>query len=168
LRRPSVPSPVFQPEYELRVAHLGEFVALARAHVPRSRNEHEPLAPPSPEGNTRLPQQFAQIGRGAAVLAGRGEVSEADFALVFRAAFDCIPGVRATIIRGLCNATNPYSIGLPSSLVCRTLEDLEVLGLAERSNDGERSHALTQCALRLLEGTGTTFPQNVYGRYGSK
>src|SRR5215831_244195 len=64
------PATTFPPEFEVRVAHLGEFVALARAHVPRSRSEHEPDGPVYPEGNTRLPQEFAQIGRGAALLAG--------------------------------------------------------------------------------------------------
>jgi len=164
LKRSSVPSPDFPPEYELRVAHLGEFVALARAHVLRSRNDHELLASPSPEGNTRLPQQFAQIGRGAAVLAGREEVNEEDFALVSRAAFDCIPGVRGAVIRALRNATSPYSVGLPSSLVYRTLDDLEALGLAARPTDAERDHTLSECALRLLAGIGTTFPQNAYER----
>src|ERR1700691_6189263 len=76
LREPSIRSPVFPADYEVRVAYLGEFVALARAQVHRSRNCHELLAPPSPEGNTRLPQELAQIGRGAAVLAGRTEVTE--------------------------------------------------------------------------------------------
>jgi hypothetical protein len=159
LREPSFRSPIFPPEYEVRAAHLGEFVALARAHVARSRNYHELLAPPSPEGNTRLPQQFAQIGRGAAVLAGRGEVSEADFALVSRAAFDCIPGVRSVVIQALRNGTSPYSTNLPPSVVCRALEDLEALGLAARRENTETGHMLTPCALQLLEGIGATSPK---------
>jgi hypothetical protein len=159
LRQRSTPSPVFPPDYEARVAHLGEFIALARAHVPRSRSDHEPVASPNPEGNTRLPQEFAQIGRGAAVLAGRIEVNEEDFALVSRVAFDCIPADRNVVIRALRQGLSPYSTSQPSGLVSRTLEDLETLGIAERTGGNGSSHALTNIAQTLLAGTGATSPK---------
>jgi hypothetical protein len=159
LRQPFIPSPVFPPEYEVRVAHLGEFVALARAHVPRSRNNHEPVAPPSPEGNTRLPQELAQIGRGAAVLAGRKKVSEEDFRLVSRAAFDCIPEARMRVIRALRDGVSPHSTGLASGLVSRTLEDLEALGLAEKTEASGARHVFTKRAQELLIGAGATSPK---------
>ena len=159
LRQPSVPSPVFLSEYEVRVAHLGEFIALARAHVPRSRSDHEPVASPTPEGNTRLPQEFAQIGRGAAVLAGRTEVNEEDFGLVSRVAFDCIPADRCVLIQALRKGLSPYSTGQPTGLVSRTLEDLELLGIAERTGGNRSGHALTNNARTLLAGTGATSPK---------
>jgi hypothetical protein len=153
-----IPSPCFGTDYEVRVAHLGEFVALARAHVPRSRSDHEPVAPPSPEGNTRLPQELAQIGRGAAVLAGRTEVTEADFALVSRAALDCIPSARAAVIRVLRNGTSASSSGLLGGLLNRTLEDLETLGICERPEATGSDYALTRSAQDLLAGAGLTSP----------
>jgi hypothetical protein len=159
LREPSIRSPIFPPDYEVRVAHLGEFVALTRAHVPRSRNDHEPSAPPSPEGNTRLPQELAQIGRGAAVLAGRASVTEDDFALVSRAALDCIPGSRIATIRALRNGTSPYSNGLASGLVSRTLEDLEALGICERRNGNGSEYTFTKAAEALLAGAGLLSPK---------
>lgn len=159
LTQPSVPSPFFQPEYELRVAHLGEFVALARAHVPRSRSDHEPVAAPSPEGNTRLPQELAQIGRGAAALAGRTVVSEEDFALVSRAALDCIPGARMVVIRAFRDGVSPYSTGMAEGLVSRTLEDLEALRIAERAEASGSSHTFTNRAQMLLTGAGVTSPK---------
>jgi hypothetical protein len=159
LKQRPFPSPLFPPEYEVRVAHLGEFVALARAHVPRSRGDHEPVAPPSPEGNTRLPQELAQIGRGAAALAGRTEVTEDDFALVSRAAFDCIPEARMRVIRALCNGASPYATGLAHGLVFRTLEDLEALGLTEKTEACDGNHIFTECAQELLTGAGVTSPK---------
>jgi hypothetical protein len=154
-----IPSPHFAAEFEIRVAHLGEFVALARAHVPRSRNDHEPVAPPSPEGNTRLPQELAQIGRGAAVLAGRTEVTEADFALVSRAALDCIPGARIAVIQALRNGTSASSSGLSGGLLNRTLEDLETLGICERKEAIGGDYAFTRSAEGLLTGACITSPK---------
>ncbi len=168
LKQAPLRSPSFPPEYEVRVAHLGEFVALARAYVPRSRSDHEPVASPSPEGNTRLPQELAQIGRGAAVLAGRTEVTEEDFALVARAAFDCIPASRIAVIQALTDGASPYSTGLPPSLASRTLQDLETLGIAERTEANGGIYAFTRTARDLLAGVGSTFPQNAYERYGGK
>jgi hypothetical protein len=160
VRETAIRSPIFPSENEVRLVHLSEFVALARAHVPRSRNDHEPSAPPSPEGNTRLPQELAQIGRGAALLAGRAEITEEDFALVVRVAIDCIPGSRIAIIRALRSGTNPYSIGLASVLVSRTLEDLKALGICEKREASGSAYAFTQTAECLLAGANITFPQN--------
>jgi len=141
------------------VAHLGEFVALARAHVQRARYNHEPIAPPSPEGNTRLPQELAQIGRGSAVLAGRTSVGEDDFALVSRAALDCIPGARRAVIRALRNGANPSSSGLSGGLLDRTLEDLETLGICERGDATGTDYAFTGLAQGLLAGAGLLPPK---------
>lgn len=163
LRETAIRSPIFPPEYEVRLAHLGEFVALTRAYVPRSRNDHEPSAPPSPEGNTRLPQELAQIGRGAAVLAGHASVTEDDFALVSRAAMDCIPGARIAVIRALRYGTSPYSNGLASSLASRTLEDLEAVGICGRKQSGSE-YAFTQAAESLLAGAGLLSPKTAYER----
>jgi len=160
LTRQSILPPHFTEEFELRVAHLGEFVALARAQVPRERFNHEPITAPCPEGNTRLPQQFAQVGRGAALLAGRERIMEPDFALVRRAAFDCIPATRSAVLRAILAEQSPYSTGISSSLVSRTIEDLQALSLVESN----QPLMLTLHAERLLEGAKCTFPQTAHER----
>jgi hypothetical protein len=53
---------------------------------------------------------------------------------------------------------SPYSVGMPPGLVKRTLEDLEVLGIAEKAADGE-GRMLTTCAVELLKGTGVPSPK---------
>jgi len=158
LKQAPLRSPSFPAEFEVRVAYLGEFVALARAHVPRSRSDHEPVASPSPEGNTRLPQELAQIGRGAAVLAGRTQVIEGDLALVARAALDCIPADRSIVLRALTNGASAYSTGLASALAARTLEDLAAVGIAERTEADGRSYEFTRTAQQLLAGAHVLLP----------
>lgn len=159
LREQSIRTPIFSPAFEERVANLGEFVALARAQVHRARDNHEPSAPPSPEGNTRLPQELAQIGRGAAVLAGRTDVTEADYALVSRTALDCIPGARIAVIQVLRNGASPSSSGLMGGLLNRTLEDLESLGICGRRDAIRSDYAFTRSAEDLLVGAGLTSPK---------
>jgi hypothetical protein len=42
--------------------------------------------------------------------------------------------------------------------VSRTLEDFEVLGLAERPKANGKNHTLTPYAQKLLQGAGCDFP----------
>ncbi len=127
-------SPGLPQELEVRLASLTEFVARARTPVPRTRNDHDLEDLPCPEGNTRLPQELAQIARGAAVLAGRGEVDEEDYRLVQRAAMDCIPATRRQVLESLIKGQNAYTSGPASSLVQRTLDDLELVGIVEKDS----------------------------------
>ena len=94
LTQKSILPPQMAEANELCLANLGELVARARAYVPRERDSHEITDAPEPEGNTRLPQQLAQIGRGWAVLEGSSIVTEAGMQLIRRVAFDCIPPIK--------------------------------------------------------------------------
>jgi hypothetical protein len=60
------------------------------------------------ESNTRLPQELAQIGRGWAVLMNRSQVTEEDFRLIRRAAFDSIPPLRCAVLQALMNGEKPH------------------------------------------------------------
>jgi len=110
LGQASVPPPIIGADMLGRLAYLGEFVALARTHVPRARNTHEIVGEPTPEGNTRLPQQFAQLARGSCVLAGRSEINDDDLALVRRAAFDSLLPQRKKVLGALMCEHTPYDL----------------------------------------------------------
>ena len=77
-----------------------------------------------------------------------------DLALVSRTATDCIPGVRIAVIRALVDGASPYSTGLASGLVSRTLEDLEALGICKRRDTIENPYEFTTSAEGLMAGAG--------------
>ena len=158
LPQEAVPAPEMDSVFEGGVAHLGELVALARAQVSRTRERHELDAEPAPEGNTRLPQQLAQIGRGWAVIERSPRVTEAGMRLIRRAAFDCIPPSRCAALRALIDGRSPYSAELPPVLISRALEDLELVGLVEKPKNGDAG--LSPLAVELLHGAGVAFPQS--------
>jgi len=139
----------FVPEHMLtNIASLGEFVALARVHVPRDRNSREIDGEVAPEGNTRLPQQLAQVACGWAALMGRSEVSHDDYLLARRVGFDCIPPVRRAVLEGLRKGQKPHTLGLAASTADRALEDLVVVGLVK--DEGDRRYSLSAQAHELL------------------
>jgi hypothetical protein len=158
LSQKAVPAPEIDPMLEDSVAHLGELVALARAQVSRTREQHELDAEPAPEGNTRLPQQLAQIGRGWAVIEGSPSVTEAGMQLVRRAAFDCIPPVRCAALQAFIVGRSPYSADVPPVLMRRALDDLDLVGLVEKPKNGNAE--LSPLAVELLHGAGVAFPQS--------
>jgi hypothetical protein len=98
LSKPEITAPAISEELTRRIASLTEFIALSRSVVPRARYTREIVAEADAEGNTRLPQQLAQVGRGWAVLQGRDIVNEDDYHLIQRAAFDCLPPVNRSVI----------------------------------------------------------------------
>jgi hypothetical protein len=156
LRAPSFPHRLLE-----RVASLGEFVALARAYVPRDRSD-EIVGEAHAESNTRLSQELAQVGRGWAALMSENEVTEKHFALIRRVAFDSIPPLRRDILQCLMRGGKPHSLPLPLSTVARGLRDLEHVGLvsAKRTqaasfDDAEpNAYFLSPLALSLLCAAG--------------
>ena len=121
----TVPPPAFPLPYLQRLAALGEFITPARANVPRDSHDHKIVDVPIIEGNTRCPQQLAQLARGWAVVMGRKEVTEEDLALSVRAAFDSIPPLRAAVVKALIAGKNAYAVDQPHTVTGRALEDLE-------------------------------------------
>jgi hypothetical protein len=151
LSEKAIPTPRIEDVDMVRIANVGEFVVLARAPTKRERATHELEDMPDPEGNTRFPQQLAQVGRGWAVLMGSEVVTEAGMRLIFRAAFDSIPPRRCDVLRALMQGKNPYALGLPHSVVQRAIEDLHAVGLVTKP-EGKRKAALSNHALQLLAG----------------
>jgi len=142
-------APTLFSQMQVRIASLSELIALARSHVERDRYSREVVDVPVTEGNTRLPQQLCQLARGSALIEGRSEVSYADLELVRRAAFDSLPPARWAVLLALMQGRNAYSLGLPSVMTQRVLEDLSLVGLVIIPK-GEEAR-LTDMARRLIE-----------------
>ena len=158
LMESEVAAPVFPDRLFQRLANLGELIALARAYVPRDRRddiEGEAQA----ESNTRLPQELAQVGRGWAALMSRAEVSEEDFKLIRRAAFDSLPPMRRYALDRVAQGMTLQSPDYPPTTVFRATEDLEAIGLimVEKKMGRPRAegrYVLTKKAESLLIGAG--------------
>ena len=133
LSHKQIQAPRFPTEFVDRLANFSEFITLSRGYVPRSSSgDREITGLPEIESNTRLPQELSQLGRGAAVLMNRPEVTEEDFALVIRAGWDTVPRVRRSILESLLAGKKPHTAGLPPSTTDRELENLVALGLVEK------------------------------------
>ncbi len=142
-------------DYWERISALGELVALARTHVQRDGYNRNIEELPEPEGNTRLPQQFAQIGRGWAALEGRDALNDDDFTLIRRIGLDSIPPARRAVLVALIGGRSPYekdgNVPAAKSVTNRALEDLEMLGLAERDpSAGKSEWILSAKAVELI------------------
>jgi hypothetical protein len=137
--------PDIPKEIELKIANLGEFIALARTHVERDGHNREANGVPVTEGNTRLPQELCQIARGSALLDVRNRVDEDDYALVCRVAFDSLPPARISVLKAIIDEKSPHSLGLPKATIDRAMEDLELAGILSvglldtRLSDGAES-----------------------------
>jgi len=156
LTQPAITPPAIAEDIVRRIASLTEFIALARTVVPRARYNHEISGAAFTEGNTRLPQQLAQIARGWALLGGRNSVCEEDLALVRRAAFDCLPPTKRKIIERLLAEESPHDSGQARTVVSRAVEDLEIAGIVEKSE--QSTHRLTKQANQLLTHAGVSSP----------
>ncbi len=152
--------PTLSPEMEVRIASLTELIALGRITVQRERSTHAITAEPAAEGNTRLPQQLAQIGRGWAFLCGRAVVNAEGFALIERTAFDCLPPTRRDVLKALIRGESPYWNGPAGGLVFRAITDLELAGLVAKAANG--SAELTPYASELVANAGLSSPNLPY------
>jgi hypothetical protein len=121
---PSVP-----PAIQHKIAALTEIAVRGRTHMPRSGYNKDIVYVPEAESPTRLAQELAQLAKGSALLDGRHAVTEDDYSLVRRVAFDCMPPARAKILKGLIEGWNPKDLGMPTSTVHYAKEELEAQGL---------------------------------------
>ncbi len=151
LREKTIPAPRIEEKDLLRIANLGEFVVLARTPTKRERATHELEDLPDPEGNTRFPQQLAQIGRGWTALMGREAMTEEAMQLIFRVAFDSIPPSRYQVLRSLMRGESPYAPDSTHTVVERGIDDLQAVGLVTKPK-GKGRAALSELAIQLLAG----------------
>lgn len=121
-------APTIHPAILRRIAALSEFIALARSYVERDRFTREQTGITVTEGNTRLPQQLAQIARGLALLDGRTEVTDEDYRLVVRAAFDSLLPTRAVVLKRIAQTGKPYTVEANHAAIERAIGDLQAAG----------------------------------------
>ncbi|MGD0909136.1 MAG: hypothetical protein ABSA96_16260, partial [Candidatus Acidiferrales bacterium] len=145
-------SPAISAGMEYRIANLSELIALSRSYIERERITHEVVGVPITEGNTRLPQQLCQIARGSALLDGRTSISEGDFKLICRVAFDSLPPVRQGVLKAVMQAKSPFSEGLPPATTNRAVEDLRLTGVLTPQDNPKLN--LTDLAQELLREAG--------------
>jgi putative DNA primase/helicase len=125
---------------------LADIVTRARSGVARDRQTRDILYMPEPEAPTRFAKQIAQL-MAAVIMIG---VSEAEaWRLARKVGWDSVPAVRSAVIHLLARQEGfplaygqlEEKTGLPATTVRRVVEDLVVLGLAERRKDGTASNA---------------------------
>lgn len=165
MKAKSIPAPRMKEQDEIRLAHLGELIVLGRAFVSRERYTHDIEDAPDPEGNTRFPQQLAQIGRGWAALMGDDAVLDEGLKLIARVGFDCIPPRRGEVLKALIRGKNPYSLGLPNPVVERSIEELKHVGLVDKPDRAQnyRNRRFDFWTAHLCRNLGL-FPPNSYTR----
>jgi hypothetical protein len=160
LKVTTISAPRIEEADLIRIANLGELVVRARTPTKRDRVNRELEDMPDPEGNTRFPQQLAQIGRGWAALMESRVVTEDAMTLISRVAFDSIPPRRRDVLRALMDGKNAYSLDLASSVVERALEELEAVGLLNKPK-GYSQASLSDLAISLLEGAQLCEPRAI-------
>jgi hypothetical protein len=89
----------------------------------------------------------------------RSEVTEEDYALMRRAAFDSVLPLRRDVLLALMKGQKPHSLGHPESTVSRTLQDLQACGLVKTvkvaaAGVGHHTYSLTDEARALLLAAG--------------
>jgi hypothetical protein len=143
--------PVLSGDLQHSIAALADFVTRARTHIQRSGYTKEMVYAPEPEAPTRLSQQLTQLAKGSALLDGRNEVNSADYALVKRVAFDCIPTLRRRVVQALIDSRDLNSLK-PGSTLTYCVQDLEALKLLE-----ERHLSSLSVELLTIAGVLGTF-----------
>lgn len=113
-----------------QIVALAETAVRGRTHVHRDPYSKEIEEEPQPESPTRLAQQLCQLAKGSARLERRKQVSEIDFQVAKRVAFDCIPPRRLQTLLAIAEDRAVRNTST-SHYDCK---DLEALGLLEGNN----------------------------------
>jgi hypothetical protein len=125
-----------------RLVQLATFTARARTAVERDGYSGELLVLPQPEGPARLVKALRRV---YGALGALGVDNDARWQLLARIALDCVPAVRVPLMRTLLAPrtlidTEPQrtadiagQVGLVTKTAHRLLDDLALIGIAERS-----------------------------------
>jgi len=128
--------PRISTEIQRKIAALTEIAVRGRTHVPRNGYNKQIIYVPEAESATRLAQQLCQVAKGSASLDHREDVTEDDYRLVQRAAFDCMPPTRAKILNALWEGKNIADMKMPGSTRHYATEELEAQELIAKDGGG--------------------------------
>ena len=128
------------------LSSLSMLAANARSPVERDSYNREIIVVPQTEGPPRLARQFHKL---MSCLDAMGLHAEIIAAALLRITLDTIPSPRREALEYLVGMDGEQAktsiiatdLELPTSTALRTLEDLHVLGLAEREKEGENDNA---------------------------
>jgi hypothetical protein len=115
---------------------LAIFTARARTAVERDGYTRELLIVPQAEGPARLVKSLQQLYGGMTAL---GVATDTRWSILGRIALGCVPAIRVPVMCALLAATEPatttdiaLTVGMVTKTVGRILDDLALLGIAER------------------------------------
>lgn len=151
LQKPKTPLFI---DWEIRLVALADFITRARTGILRDGYTRDIEHVPDIEGPGRLAKQFASLLMGLAVIQGRENPKEEDYAIVYKVGIDSLPRVRAKVLTALNQEEGqaPSSLSerldLPEGFAKRVLEELRVLGVI-RSLGG--AYFLSETTKGLLE-----------------
>jgi len=124
---------------------LATFAARARTGVERDGYSQELLVMPQAEGPARLVKAIRRL---YGALGAIGADDETRWAVVVRVALDCAPAIRVPLMRELLKADGPLrtselaaAVGMVTKTAHRQLDDLALLGIAERSKGHNADNA---------------------------
>lgn len=130
---------IYQPHFLTGLQNVMQFLIRARGSVTRDNyGNKEVIGVSLPEGPMRFYKEILQLGNGLMAMSGT-ELTEADYLLLTKTAFDAIPSIRMKILDELYSYSDLVTtralaqrVLLPTATVRRILEDLEYHHLAQR------------------------------------
>ena len=128
-----------------RLIALATYTARARTAVERDGYTHELVVIPQAEGPARLVLGLRHLYGGLEAI---GADEPTRWAVVARVARDCVPAIRHKLIGDLVRRTAPArtsevaaAVGMVTKTAHQHLEDLALLGLADRTKTSEADNA---------------------------
>ena len=122
-----------------KISELACFIVKARSGVIRDPYRHNIEYIPDAEGPARLAKQLAVLGCALAVLDGRDEINEADYLLLCKVAWHCLPKQRASVLKALSKTQQSMktadvgkAINYPTTTVRMFLEDLHGVNILDK------------------------------------
>jgi hypothetical protein len=128
-----------------RLVALATYTARARTAVERDGYSHELVVIPQAEGPARLVLALRHLYGGLEAI---GADEPTRWAVTARVARDCVPAIRNKLIADLVGRTDPArtsdvaaAVGMVTKTAHQHLEDLALLGLADRAKTSDAGNA---------------------------
>jgi hypothetical protein len=145
------------------ISHMAEFGSLARGQVTRdSMGKRTIIDIPDPEAGTRFASAIMNAISAYALLQGRVPITE-DLRIGRRLLFDSVARNRVRILNSVPLDAPMHAIdikrmtGMPLSTIAWIGEELDALGLLQKSDAGEETHfEYTELGRSLREGMSAT------------